>query len=68
MSYFKYDIMVVDSQHRRGKAFMNNLEQIEVVLARVLAVKASGRLAILMALVVVLWISTLWFAYQFFGR
>jgi hypothetical protein len=47
---------------------MNNLEQIEVVLARVLAVKASGRLAILMALVVVLWISTLWFAYQFFGR
>ena len=46
---------------------MKDLDQIEVVLTKLLAVKASGRPAILAAVVLVLWVSGLMFLSSFVG-
>lgn len=47
---------------------MKNPDQIEVVLTKFLAVKASGRLAILAPMVLVLWVSGLMFVYSVLGK
>ena len=47
---------------------MKNLDQIEVVLSKVLSVKASGRLAIFAAVVLVLWVSGLMFVSSVLGN
>jgi hypothetical protein len=46
---------------------MRNLEQIEVVFAKILSVKATGRAPIWAALGIVVWVTSLYFLYLIFS-